>query len=103
MDFAWSGDSKWIAYAKSLPNRLHAISIYSLETGKSTQVTDGMSDARYPAFDRDGQYLYFTASTNYGPTPERPRHDQRRARGDQQRLPGGAAQQHRLAAGAGER
>ena len=26
-----------------------------------------MSDARYPAFDRDGQYLYFTASTNYGP------------------------------------
>ena len=27
-----------------------------------------MSDARFPAFDRDGQYLYFTASTNYGPT-----------------------------------
>ncbi len=25
MDFAWSGDSKWIAYSKSLPNRLHAI------------------------------------------------------------------------------
>ena len=36
-----------------------------------------MSDARYPAFDRDGQYLYFTASTNYGPTIERPRYDQR--------------------------
>src|SRR5471032_1773132 len=27
-----------------------------------------MSDARFPAFDRDSQYLYFTASTNYGPT-----------------------------------
>ena len=24
--------------------------------------------ARHPAFDRDGQYLYFTASTNFGPT-----------------------------------
>jgi hypothetical protein len=24
VDFAWSGDSKWIAYTKSLPNRLHA-------------------------------------------------------------------------------
>ena len=68
MDFAWSGDSKWIAYAKSLPNRHHAITIYSLESGTSRQVTDGMSDARHPAFDRDGQYLYFTASTNYGPT-----------------------------------
>ncbi len=67
-DFAWSGDSKWIAFVKILPNRLHAVSLYSLDNGKSTQVTDGMSDARYPAFDRDGQYLYFTASTNYGPT-----------------------------------
>src|SRR5262249_17486360 len=66
-DAAWSPDSKWIAYAKQLPNRLHVINVYSLDTGKSTQVTDGMSDARYPAFDRDGQYLYFTASTNFGP------------------------------------
>ena len=68
VDFAWSGDSKWIAYSKSLPNRLHAIAIYSMDSGKSQQVTDGLSDARHPAFDRDGQYLYFTASTNFGPT-----------------------------------
>ncbi len=66
-DIAWSSDSKWIAYAKFLPNRLHAIELYSLDNGQSTQVTDGLSDARYPAFDREGQYLYFTASTNYGP------------------------------------
>ena len=66
-DIAWSPDSKWIAYARFLPNRLHVIDLYSLESGQGTQVTDGMSDARYPAFDRDGQYLYFTASTNYGP------------------------------------
>jgi tricorn protease len=67
-DFSWSGDSKWIAFSKFMPNHEHAISLYSLESGKATQVTDGMSDARQPAFDRDGQYLYFTASTNYGPT-----------------------------------
>jgi len=67
-DFTWSPDSKWIAFVKNLPNRLHAVSIYSLTDGKSTQVTDGLSDARFPAFDKDGQYLYFTASTNYGPT-----------------------------------
>ena len=68
MEFTWSGDSKWIAYSKTLPNRLHAIFMYSLDAQKSTQATDGMSDARHPAFDRDGQYLYFTASTNYGPS-----------------------------------
>ncbi|HLJ47722.1 MAG TPA: PDZ domain-containing protein [Bryobacteraceae bacterium] len=67
-DFAWSADSKWLAFGKLLPNRMHAISLYSLADGKATQVTDGMSDARFPAFDHDGQYLYFTASTNYGPT-----------------------------------
>ena len=67
-DFSWSGDSKWVSFVKQLPNRLHAVFVYSMDTGKSTQVTDGMSDARTPVFDRDGQYLYFTASTNYGPT-----------------------------------
>jgi tricorn protease len=67
-DLSWSGDSKWIAFGRLLPNRQHAVFVYGLDDGKSTQITDGMSDARYPAFDRDGQYLYFTASTNFGPT-----------------------------------
>jgi tricorn protease len=67
-DFSWSGDSKWLTFVRSLPNREHAVFVYSMDTGKSTQITDGMSDTRNPVFDRDGQYLYFTASTNYGPT-----------------------------------
>jgi tricorn protease len=66
-DTAWSPDSKWIAYGRFLPNHLRAIYVYSVDSGQSKQVTDGMSDARFPAFDRDGQYLYFTASTNFGP------------------------------------
>ena len=69
---AWTspgrGDSKWIACSITLPNRLHAIFVYSLEAARATQITDGLSDARHPVFDRDGQYLYFTASTNFGPT-----------------------------------
>ncbi len=63
---AWSPDSKWLAYSKVLPNELSAIYLYSLADGKSTQVTDGMSDATNPVFDKDGTYLYFTASTNSG-------------------------------------
>jgi len=65
---AWAPDSRWIAYAKQLPNLLRAVFAYSLETGRTTQLTDGLSDARYPAFDRDGKYLYFTASTDLGPS-----------------------------------
>jgi tricorn protease len=60
----WSPDNKWIAYVRGLPNNLHAIFVYSLEQGKTFQVTDGMSDALYPAWDKNGKYLYFTASTD---------------------------------------
>ena len=65
-DIAWSPDSKWIAYSRSVENHLHALYLYSVDSGKSAQVTDVMADARLPAFDRGGKYLYFTASTNAG-------------------------------------
>jgi len=68
LDPAWSPDSKWIAYTKRLPSHMHAVFVYSLEKGNAIQVTDGLSDARFPLFDRDGKYLYFTASTDAGPT-----------------------------------
>jgi tricorn protease len=61
---AWSPDSRWLVYAKHLRNGFGAIFLYSLETGRSTQVTDTASDARLPAFDPDGKYLYFTAATS---------------------------------------
>jgi tricorn protease len=64
----WSPDNKWISYTKQLPNRLHAIFLYSLDQAKSFQVTDGMSDAANPVWDKNGKYLYFTASTNTGLT-----------------------------------
>jgi tricorn protease len=69
-DFAWSPDSKWLAYERSLANHLHAIYLYSVDTGKSTEITDQMADSDNPAFDRDGKYLYFTASTNGGATSD---------------------------------
>ena len=65
-DLAWSPDSKWIAYPRSLDNHLHALYLYSVDSGKSTQITDSLADSRLPAFDRDGKYLFYTASTNAG-------------------------------------
>jgi tricorn protease len=67
-NYAWSPDSRWLTYSRILPNRLHAIFVYSLEKKKSTQITDGMSDALHPVFDQSGKYLYFVASTDYGLT-----------------------------------
>ena len=61
---AWSPDSRWLAYTKQLRSHLHAVFAYSLEQGKSYQLTDGMSDSLNAAFDKEGKYLYFTASTD---------------------------------------
>jgi tricorn protease len=69
-DEAWSPDSRWIAYDRALPNHLHGIFAYSLADGRRAQITDGMSDSRYPAFDKSGKFLYFTASTNSGLTTD---------------------------------
>jgi len=60
----WAPDSKWIAYTRQLPSGLHTVFVYSLDQGKTFQIADGMSDAQYPAFDKNGKYLYFTASTD---------------------------------------
>jgi tricorn protease len=66
MNEAWSPDSKWLTYTRYLPNHLRAVFVYSVETGKESQVTDGTADARFPVFDKNGKTLYFTASTDVG-------------------------------------
>ena len=66
MNEGWSPDSKWLTYTRFLPSHQHAVFVYSLETGKESQITDGTADARYPVFDRNGKTLYFTASTDLG-------------------------------------
>jgi tricorn protease len=67
-DQTWSPDSQWLTYTKVLNNQLRAVFVYSLQDHKVTRITDGMSDCLYPNFDRNGKYLYFTASTDVGLT-----------------------------------
>jgi tricorn protease len=66
----WSPDSRWLAYSKKLKNYMGAIFVYSLAGANSTQITDGMGDAKSPVWDKNGKYLYFTASTDSGPAME---------------------------------
>jgi tricorn protease len=65
---SWSPDSRWITYVRQLDNRLRAVYLYWLENKQTHQVTDGLGDARYIVFDKSGKYIFFTASTNLGPT-----------------------------------
>src|SRR5512135_3001747 len=68
MDPSWAPDSQWLTYTKEMENHLHTVFVYSLGTGKETRITDGISDARYPVFDKGGKYLLFAVSTDVGLT-----------------------------------
>ncbi|MEQ8525242.1 PDZ domain-containing protein [Gracilimonas sp.] len=62
----WSPDGKWIAYVKILDNQFKAVKVHNVKSGKTHQLTDGMSDSITPVWSEDGKYLYFLASTDYG-------------------------------------
>ncbi|MBN2437636.1 MAG: PDZ domain-containing protein, partial [Deltaproteobacteria bacterium] len=63
----WSADSQWIAYTTVLPTQFRRVFLYSVKEDKSYPLTDGLSDATEPVFDKGGKCLYFFASTDAGP------------------------------------
>jgi tricorn protease len=64
---AWSPDSKWITYVLNNPSFIRTVWVYSIEKEKAWPITDGLSDATEPVFDKSGKYLFFFASTDAGP------------------------------------
>ncbi len=70
ISYAWSPDSKWLAYAMDNVAAITTVHAYSIEQAKSFQVSDGLSDVRDPQFDKSGKYLYFFASTDAGPVKD---------------------------------
>lgn len=66
LSYAWSPDSQWVTYVKDSPSGMGTVRIYSVTGGKSEMITDGLSDAGSPVFDRSGRYLYFVAGTDVG-------------------------------------
>lgn len=59
---AWSPDGAFLAYSRYESNRLRAVYLYNVESGRGSQVSGGRVHAEHPAFDRSGRYLYFVAS-----------------------------------------
>ncbi|HEU4403083.1 MAG TPA: S41 family peptidase [Candidatus Polarisedimenticolia bacterium] len=66
-EYVWSGDSRFIAYALTGPNNLQGIRIYALDTGKVTQVSSGLYEDFSPAFDAEGNALYFISRRALNP------------------------------------
>ncbi len=65
--YAWSPDSKWITYTMPEVEMMNRVYLYSLESGKSNEVTDGWYDASQPVFSSDGKYLFFVSDRDFNP------------------------------------
>jgi tricorn protease len=64
-EYVWSPDSRWLAYAKTNATRMQSIWVWSLASGKSTQLTSDHANEFSPAFDPKGRYLYFLSNRDY--------------------------------------
>lgn len=66
MQPSWSHDSRWVAYQRSdQGNPMTHLRLYEVDSGTSTQVTSGMFRDSSPAFDRKGEWLYFTSNRDF--------------------------------------
>ncbi len=70
LEYDWSPDSKWIAWTADAHPLVTRVSVYSLDQDQSFPLTDGLSEASEPVFDRSGKYLYLFGSTDAGPVQD---------------------------------
>ena len=63
--FAWSYDSRYVAYIDRGINQNGFIKIYDVKASKSWQITDGRTDDNNPKFSRDGKWLYFISDRTF--------------------------------------
>ena len=66
----WSPDSRWLAYTVQNAGLIQTVYAYSLDSGQSTAISDGLSEAIEPVFDPKGEFLYLLASTDAGPVKD---------------------------------
>jgi len=58
-DFAWSPDSRWLAYTMTATNSFRQIKIYSIEDGNSVSLTSDRINSYNVTWDRKGEFIYF--------------------------------------------
>jgi tricorn protease len=63
----WSPDSRWLVYSRGDENRLENIYLYDTKENKRHQLTSGFYSDFLPAFDPDGNYLYFLSNRTFSP------------------------------------
>jgi tricorn protease len=70
--FAWSPDSRWVAYTDFAINQTGYLRIYDAKLAKSFQITSGRLEDYNPRFSKDGNWLYFISERTLSTTVKSP-------------------------------
>ena len=70
--FAWSPDSRWLAYTDFADTQSGYIKIYEVQTGKSYQITTERQENYRPQFSGDGKWLYFISDRTFSTSVRSP-------------------------------
>jgi tricorn protease len=71
-DFAWSGDSKWLAYVDDAPNTFSQIRVLNVANGKVETITSDRFNSGNPEWSSDGKWLYFLSDRSLRTTVQGP-------------------------------
>jgi tricorn protease len=66
-DYAWSPDGQFLAFSLGNFNGNNSVHVWSVADGKLRAVTDPMWNAQSPAWDPDGEYLYYLSERDFAP------------------------------------
>jgi tricorn protease len=66
-DLAFSPDGRWLAYVWSPKTRTTIIRLAECETGRIVDATSALREDRSPAWDSEGNYLYFLSTRDFHP------------------------------------
>jgi len=67
-DASWSPDSRWLTYSKPHRRASNDVFLYSLDTKKITEVSEGFYNDSNPVFDPTGKYLFFLSTRYFYPS-----------------------------------
>jgi len=62
--FAWSPDSRWLAYVQRAPNTFLQIMLHDTESGSAIAITSDRVNSSSVAWDPKGEFLYFLSDRN---------------------------------------
>ena len=67
LDYAWSPDGNWLAFSLSDPTDYRSLYIWGVEDGQTRRITGEMFNEYGPAWDPEGEYLYYLSDRDYAP------------------------------------